>query len=127
MQCNATLAQHWRAMHSYKNHELVRRSGIPDLERRAVRRLRGHGSWHKVTNQLQKDTVRVNRMDDTPGIGISTRATRSDLREKRHVLRFKYRYSPLDIGHREGQAVDALVIDWRWIGGLRIKRRHPLQ
>ena len=114
-------------MNAHSKDQLLRSSGIPDLERRAVRGLRRHRSWYEVTNQLQKNTVRVNRMHDTPGIGISTRATRCDLREKRHILRFKNRYGSLDIGHREGKAIDALMIDRRWIGGLRIKRRYPLE
>ena len=127
MQCNATPAQHWRAMDAHSKDQLLRSCGIPDLERRTMRRLWRYRSWLEVTNQFQENTVGVDCMDDTPGIGVSTRATRCDLREKRHILSFKNRHSPLNVGHREGKAIDALVINWRRIGGLRIKRRYPLE
>ena len=79
LHCGATPWQHRLTIQSHRNTKLLRRSGIPYLEWRAVRGLGRHGPWREVTNQLQKDTIGVNRVNNATGIGISARTTRRDL------------------------------------------------
>ena len=100
---------------------------IANLQWRAMCGLGRYGSWREVTDQLQKDTIGVERMDNAPGIGISTRAARCDLREKGHILRFENGHRALDVRYRKSEAIDALVIDRRRISGLRVEGRYPLK
>ena len=66
-------------MNSDSKDQLLRRCGIPYLEWRAMFGLGRHGSWREIADQLQKNTVGVNRVNNAPGIGICARAARCDL------------------------------------------------